>query len=74
MMGSPLLSQSTSTKQRGVNLVASWHANTRLFSGCSRDVTAAFCSTPEGFSAAIFRFGRGKGPEGSRFGTNLAET
>jgi hypothetical protein len=56
-----------STKQRGVNLVASWHIQTRLFAGCSERATAAFCSMPSGFFAAIVRFGRDQTPKGFQF-------
>jgi hypothetical protein len=55
------------TKQRGVNLVASWHGQTRLFARCSERATPAFCSTPSGFFAAIIQFGRNQAPKGFQF-------
>jgi hypothetical protein len=56
-----------STKQRGVNLVASWHSQTRLFAGCSKRATAAFCSMPSRSFAAIIQFGRNQPPKGFLF-------
>jgi hypothetical protein len=55
------------TKQRGVNLVASWRGQTRLFVGCSERATAAFCSMPSRSFAAIIQFGRNQAAKGFQF-------
>src|SRR6202011_4261426 len=44
MSGSPLLSLSTSIKQRGLILVASRQCGARIVRNCDTAATAAFCS------------------------------
>jgi hypothetical protein len=62
-----------STKQRGVNLVASWHGQTRLFAGCGERATTAICSTPDKYLASNHSIGRKQTPKGSCSRHRLAE-